>query len=131
MEQPQGPSPETLRHLHGMLPSFVKGMKEKRAVGKGKPVGVMKARKVCPVCSKLYDKIWTSADIILESKNCERCQEFFDDGCIALVCGDKFAFVKSPRFATIPQKIVHLSPQNMEKVQKEFDAKWERNEPDA
>lgn len=120
-----------LRHLKGMLPSFAKGVREKRVFGRGKAVPVMKARKVCPVCSALFDKINTTGDVLLETKNCERCQRYFDDGCIALVCGDEYAFVKSESLKDLPEKIVRLQPFNMEKIKKAYDAEWKTKEPDA
>jgi hypothetical protein len=48
----------------------------------------------------------------------------FDEGYKALVCGDRYAFVRSPRFDTITESVIKISPMNFEKIQSCFDAEW-------
>ena len=121
-EQPPGPSHETLANLSAMLPSFIKGMAKKRAFGRGKPAQVRRPQKVCKVCGLLHDHALLSpnADLEIKPANCPPCQKMLDDGQIALVCGDKYAFATSPKLSDWAGKIVHVSPHVMEAIEKEY-----------
>lgn len=130
METPLGPSESTLRHLKGMMENFVAQKKAQQTFRVGKPVAVLRPRKCCPVCGLLYDKVHMRDDVVLDPKPCEKCEAMFRDGCIALVCGDQYAFVRSPRFEGMTEKIVHLQPQNFHRVKEEFDAQWNTKEKD-
>lgn len=126
-DQPTGPSPETLKNLAGMLPSFVKGLEEKRSIGRGTPVH-LKPRKMCKVCGRMWDKVSTKEDVLLEGAVCETCAAMFKDGCVALVCGDQFAFAKSESLKDLAGEIITIQPHNFEKIQKQFEAEWKKKE---
>lgn len=132
---PTGPNPDTLKHLHSMLHSFVEGLEKKRSIGKGSPV-LAKPRKICKVCGLMFDKVFTKEDVPMESVTCDKCEHMFKDGCVAVVCGDKYAFVKSERLSggdggeSLVGQIIHLQPHNMAKIEKEFQLNWEtKNAP--
>src|SRR5512137_2316574 len=97
-EAPKGPNPGTLKALKGMIPSLIRGLARKRAVGKGKPVLVMRESKVCTVCGAAHTRIplSASAEFIPEGDPCPRCQTLLDQGCCAVRCGEEFAIFKPP-----------------------------------
>jgi len=126
-EQPSGPSKETLRNLRGMLPSFVKGMKEKVVTGRGKetiPI-VRRPHKCCKVCAGTFDfkMVKVSDDTKLTPSICASCQGHLDAKEIAFVCGDKYAFVlpTNNRFYDMEGQIVSISPHVMAEIGKKFD----------
>src|SRR5437867_4252931 len=98
-EDHTGPSPETLRKLAGMMPSFIKAMEQKRTRGKGVKVAAKKARKLCSICARLFDYTTTTQEIEMTPGFCELCDARLKEGYAAFVCADRFAFCKSPRLA--------------------------------
>ena len=125
-----GPSDETLRKLSGMLPSFVEGLAQKRAIGKGqkvpKPIRKVPS-KICKVCAVLFD-LQHPSDKPIEPGICLTCEALIKEGYVALISGEQYAFVKSERLKDLPDRIVHLQPGNMEKIKNEFEANWKTRE---
>ena len=66
-----GPSRQTLKNLRGMLPSFIKGMEQKRTIGKGKAGMLARPHKCCKVCGLLWDRKFVDprADIAIDRKS--------------------------------------------------------------
>jgi len=119
-----GPSRETLLSLKAMLPSFIKGMAKKRTIGRGAPTLTRRPKKVCKVCGLLWDYklLKVSEETNIESVNCEVCQKQLDDGCAALVCGEKYAFIKSNSLQDWAGTIQRVSPNVMDAIEKELGA---------
>lgn len=120
-EHNTGPSHETLANLHAMLPSFIKGLRKKRVVGRGRPASVIRPRKVCKVCGLLFDKVsMSSADeVSIVPALCENCEPMLAEGYTALVCGEDYAIIKSERLKDWAGQIIHISANVMEKLKHE------------
>lgn len=121
-DQPNtGPSPETLANLKAMLPSFIKGLAKKKILGKGIQAQVRRPRKCCKVCGLLFDYTFLSPSAELEIKPdlCKTCGPMLKEGYTALVCGEKYAIVKSPAFESWAGEIIRISPHVMEAVEKQ------------
>lgn len=132
---PEGPNPENLKHVAGMFPSMMKGLKEGSTHGKGRRVSLntTRATKLCKICSKGFDLASVGPDSPLMPGICESCDAQIKDGYTALIAGDMYAFVKlsSEKYSDLVGQIVPISPQNMEKVQKEFQANWKTKDDDT
>lgn len=117
-----GPSHETLANLKAMMPSFIKGLRKKKIIGRGIPAQIKRPRKCCKVCGLLFDHVMMSPSAELEIKGalCETCEPLLNDGYAALVCGEKFAIIKSPGLSSWAGEIKQVSPHVMEAVEKEF-----------
>lgn len=129
-DQPNtGPSHETLANLHAMLPSYIKGLEKKKIGGKGIPAVIRRPRKCCKVCCRMFDHTWASPSAEMEVKPClcRTCGPALRHGYVALVCGDKYALIKSPRFKDDAGEIIQISPYVMEAVEKEFGSKLKIN----
>ena len=118
-----GPSHETLAKRKAMMPSFIKGIAQKTAVGKGRPALISRPRKVCKVCGLLYDHAMLSptAELEIKSDLCKTCGPLLKVGYVALVCGEKYALVKCQKYLeSWSGTIKQVSPNVMESVEKEF-----------
>lgn len=127
---PTGPDRETLKNLAGMLPSFVQGMEKKRALGKGKAVQIPRPTKVCKVCGLLFDKVMAapSKEMDIHPTYCDRCDKELKSGCTAIVCGDLFAFVTSSKLMDKAGEVMHVSPNVMEAISKQYAVKKRESE---
>jgi len=117
-----GPSRETLLNLKAMMPSFIKGMAKKKVLGKGIVSAVRRPRKVCPVCGLLFDHamIKPTEDVKIETQPCKTCDTALKDGYCALVCGDKYALLKSAELEDWAGKIKQVSPHVIESLEKQY-----------
>lgn len=117
-----GPDRENLRKLNEIMPSFIAGMAKKKTVGKGITPMLRRPKKVCPVCGLLYEHKFMKAsdETDIKTQNCQPCQKQLDDGCVALVCGDKFAFVKTQALEDFAGQIKQISPYVMAAVEKHY-----------
>lgn len=126
----EGPNPENLKHVAGMFPSMMKGLKEGSTHGKGRRIfsDATKATKRCRVCGKDFDIASARPDSSVIPSVCEQCDKALKEGYTALVAEDMhskmYALVKLNTDKGLAGQIVPISPQNMEKVQKEFQANW-------
>lgn len=124
-EPPQGPNRETLKSLKGMIPSFIRGLAQKRAVGKGKAVLVMRDSKVCTICGAAHTRISlpASPEFIPEGEPCPRCQALLDQGCCAVCCGNEFAIFKPPPglLQDWVGKVNEIGPQVMAAIKNKFN----------
>lgn len=137
MEIPQGPNPENLKHVAGMFPSMMKGLKEGSTRGKGRRIfpSVTQPTKRCKICGKELDIASLSPVSSRIPTLCQQCDGLLKEGYTALVAGDMhanmYAFVKLNTDKELAGQIVPISPQNMEKVQKEFQANWQTKDDDT
>ncbi len=123
-----GPSKDWLKHMRKMLPSLAKGVVEKRTIGKGnKALLRRKPRKVCSYCTRLFDHaLFKDAESPkLEVDTCPECKAKLDDGFVAIVAtGNRICFVKSERLKDMAGKCVRVSPDNFDRIAKEYDLNW-------
>ena len=104
------------------MPSFIKGLVNKKIIGKGKPLQVLKPRQCCKVCGLLFDKALMPADqeqTIVQSL-CETCGPLLKAGYIAFVYGSDYAIVKTDKFPEWNGKIVHTHETEMQGIKKLF-----------
>jgi|ERR1043166_194533 hypothetical protein len=127
-EERQGPDPDTLRKLAGMMPSFIAGMEQKRARGKGVKVVARKARRICSICARLFDYAETTEEITMGTGHCELCAAKLKEGYAALVCADRFAFVKSERLKDLAGTVEQVSPEVMAEVEKHYVTEWKKED---
>lgn len=116
--------PNKPRHLAKLLGNVVKYIRDdKRGRIPRKPKETVVPRKVCKICVKSFDFITVKikAERDVEAAVCENCQKFLDEGCIAIVQGTRFAFIKAlnNRCADMRGKIVMVSKQVMDMAEKE------------
>jgi hypothetical protein len=95
MSEPEntGPSFETLRTLHGLLPHMAKAKAEGKLKGLGRKVQKTRYRKMCKICCTQFDMVTTDDESPIEPGICGDCQNYLDSGMIALVSGDEYAFL--------------------------------------
>lgn len=129
-DQPNlGPSRETLKHLHSMLPSAAAGIAQKK-IAKNRPVVTNKndlsPSKVCEVCSALFGFIH-KYDGDLQSSVCHKCQKQLDQSLTAFVSVDRYAFGKSELLKDMAGKIVHVQEESMNEIQKQFKMQHRRD----
>lgn len=127
-EQDTGPSFETLMKLRDALPSLAKGLAHKKIGGKGKPVIQPTPRKTCSVCCKMFDYVTVEDPPAVVAEPCEDCAKMLKDGCVAIVAGDRYAFVKSKLLEDMAGQIMPVSPYVLEHVNKHFQAEWKMKE---
>jgi len=118
-----GPSDETLKHLHGMLPSYAKAVAEKRIGGKGRKEAPLVPRKVCPICGTGMDH-GPMTKALPEAVNCPTCQNHLNAGYTAFICGDRYIIAKSARLADMAGKMITLGLPVFERLAKEYEAEW-------
>lgn len=122
---PVGPDPETLRRLHEQLPDFVEHEEEKRIFAGQKPVSKSRAHKCCKVCGKLFDYRIIENTVLPDLAVCSKCQKELDNGWIALVSANYFAFIKSASLKDWAGTIrENVSPEVMQKLQDMFALEW-------
>jgi len=113
--------------MKGMLPSFIKGIAEKVAIGRGiKAPKRLSPKKVCTLCTKLFDKVEVDAgkEPPLEMGRCPECEEKLKDGFVAVVAPNKLAFVKSERLKDLAGNTVQVSAENFLRIQQEYLNNW-------
>ena len=106
-----------------MLPSFIKGMEQKRTIGKGKAGMLARPHKCCKVCGLLWDRKFVDprTDIAIQPDNCGVCDGKLQQGLIAFVCGDMYAFAEAPADGYLNDfkgSMIHVSPNVMEEISK-------------
>lgn len=131
-----GPDLGNLRQLNGMMPSFTAGMVEKQTIGKGHKSPLAKLKEnppkptlVCEVCSLLF-AFKTGFDGEIKSSVCRECQKQLDEGLIALVSDDRYAFGSSTSLPDMAGKIVHIKTETMDKLQATYNTKKKSNGKD-
>lgn len=128
MNEDKGPSESTLKHLAGMLPSFAKGVVERKVTGKGRKVGVpnvvVRPTKACTICLTTFDFKETPEDSSLISEHCVRCASLLREGYIAFTSGKGFAFAKSERMKDLAGQIVKLSAEVFDKLEAHYKDEW-------
>jgi hypothetical protein len=119
-----GPDVGQLRALHGMLPSFAKGIVEKKTLGKGNKVHAVKPkvpRKICKVCALAFDHVEGTEPLPLTPSKCEKCDAMLKQGYIAFISGDRYIFAKSKAMADQAGEILKISEPVFEKLAKQFE----------
>jgi hypothetical protein len=118
-----GPNPESLRQLSGMLPSYAKGLVEKR-IQKNRPAPVPTAAptKYCEICMALFDRKFEHKGPV-ESDVCHKCQKLLDEGLTAFITADAYAFGKSDSLKDMAGKIVQIQDATMKMMRDLFDVK--------
>lgn len=123
LHKPQGPSPEFFRRLKDQLPSFREEVEKKRVRAGQTPVADMVPKKVCEVCGKGFD--WGPIKGPLpELAVCEKCEKQLGEGYTALKADNRYAFIKSKSLEDMAGKIMEVSPEVMDQVQKHYVAEW-------
>lgn len=98
---------------------MVKGLKSGKIASGNRKVN--RARQLCKVCSKLFDFALIDGDSAMVPGLCATCKKQLSDGYIALVQGDRYAFVKSDRLSDKAGEIIAVSQKTMDEVAKQFD----------
>lgn len=123
LHEPKGPDPEFFKRLKKQLPSLRDEVEKKRTLRGHTPVSEMVPKKVCSVCGKGFD--WGPIKgPIPDLAVCDKCQAKLDEGYTALKSDNRYAFIKSASLADMAGKIVPISPDVMEAVQKHYVAEW-------
>lgn len=117
LHKPQGPNPEFFKNLKEQIPAMKEALEKKRTL-RGQPaVKDMVPKKICRVCGKGFE--WTTIQGPLpEVALCKRCENRLKQGETALICDNRFAFVKSPSLADKAGEIMEVSPEVMDQIQK-------------
>lgn len=130
----KGPNLNTLRGLAGMLPTFAKGVVERKVSGKGAKVAPSKRpTKTCPVCFAAWD--WQPIGVELgdefatSSQVCSRCDGILKEGYIAIVCGGEYAFVKHDHLIDMAGTIQRVKPETFEKLRGKFKVQRQADTP--
>ena len=98
-----------------------------RIGGKGRKIPIASPGKLCSVCAKAF--AWSNTPVqVPSSEPCKECAEKLKDGCVALVCADEYAFVKSERLKDLAGKIIVIQPVNFQKIKAQFNAEWRKQE---
>lgn len=121
-----GPSFETLTRLQQMMPALQQQAKER--IEKRSNFVPKKGRKLCKICCGRWDFVFTREDVQMTAGICPTCEPLLKEGYVALICGEKYAFVKSPRLADMGGTIVPITEANMEKIEKEYLLEWKSKE---
>ena len=123
-EERKGPDRQTLRKLAGMMPSFIQHQEQKRKTRAGTVRRTMRPRKLCSICARLFDYVETTEEISMGAGHCELCAAKLKEGYTALVCADRFAFVKSDRLKDLAGTVEQVSPEVMAEVEKHYVSEW-------
>lgn len=125
------PDFESLRKLRDMLPAVAEGLVQGKLSGKGKKIPIRRPNKTCPICCTMFDFVmvpdaeqWN----LPTAQHCEKCAGMIGDGYVALVCGDRYAFVKSKMLEQLEERVVTMEPEQMNQISKAFDAEWKQKE---
>lgn len=123
--KPDENAPRGLDKLFGMLPSFIKGHRQKKIIGKGKPVEHA-PRDACRICGVLYiGTLGAQGEVAI----CPTCKTSLDSGLTAIITTTisgpcKYAFVRmGEKNADMAGKVVPVSPSVFAQV-------WQRYEDD-
>lgn len=115
-----------------MLPSFAKGVVERKVTGKGRKVGtpnvVVRPTKVCTICLTTFDFKESMEDSALTSEHCVRCASLLREGYIAFTSGKRFAFAKSKSMEDLAGTVVKLSTEVFDKLEAHYKDEWKTNE---
>jgi len=126
-EDPNAPDVSNLKFLKEMLPSLIKGLAEKKAIGRGKRVAPRRPWKCCAVCCDIYEYKESFEEVTLENGHCPKCDGLLKEGYVAFVSGDKFAFGKSDRLKDKAGEVMAISLETMAKLEKQFTSEWKKN----
>jgi len=127
---PDAPSFGTLRKLHGMLPSLAKDLASGKMKGKGGKLAKTRPRKMCRVCCKTFDLAACPDDTPLTPSLCDECEPVLKDGYVAIVSGDKFAFIKHESLTDLGGTVQHVSIPVFEQFQAKFEAAVKERQKD-
>lgn len=111
------------------MPGMQEELERKRKFRGLPAVKEMVPKKMCGICGRGFD--YTSIQGPLpEMDTCKKCKEKLAEGYTALISDNRFAFIKSASLIDQAGKIMNISPNVMEAVQKQHIAEWiEREEP--
>lgn len=118
---PKAPRLDTLKNLSDAMPGFVKAMAQGKLKGGGIPVPSNKPRKTCPVCCTFYDFITCLGHVPVEQKYCKDCQAMLQQGYVALIAGDRYAFVKCDALKDWAGTTKRVSPGVFLQIKHKFD----------
>ena len=116
-----------------MLPTLNPGLSSGSIGGKGRKISIpqeTRATKVCKVCMCGFDKKAVSSEHPITPGICESCQTTLDEGYVALVSAEKYAFVRSERLKDLAGQVINISGPGMEKIQKEYEVNWSTRHED-
>lgn len=124
-----GPSRETLLNLRAMLPSFIKGLRDRKIVGKGKPILTPRPTKCCGICGSMHAEKMMRRDVEIQivPEHCPRCLELLASHHTAFVCGDKFVFRETaPDLKDFDGQVIRVGPHVMDELEKRFSVQQRR-----
>lgn len=108
------------------MPSMAKQVEQKTARLHATP---QRARKICRVCSKGFDFVFTHNDVKCGMGLCESCDKMLKDGYVAIVCGLESAFVKHPSIADLGGEIVELDSARFAQYKARFNETSKKDPP--
>lgn len=132
MNKPEDTAPRGLGKLFGMLPTFIKGHREKTILGKGRKVETSK--NACRVCGVLYVIALGEEGKITV---CPTCKLSLDSGLTAILSKDltghpRYCFAKmGEKHADMAGRIVPVSPSVFDKIQAEFNQQKRNQTPQS
>ena len=121
-----GPDKETLRQLAGMLPSVIEHAENKRILKTGSR-SLSHPHRVCVICLKTFDFKRVAPEKI-ERSVCEICNISLVEGYTAIICDDKYAFVRSEALADLAGKIVSVTGPQMARIEEKHQLQLKRRE---
>jgi len=126
-DQPKGPNPDNLRHLHGLLSTAAEGIATGK-IQKSRPAPQPTASptKYCEVCMSLFDRKFKHEGP-LESAVCPDCTRLLFEGWTAFVTVDSYCFGKSKALADMAGKVVQVQDATMLKLKEQFEVKQKLN----
>lgn len=114
---------------------MVKGLQDKSIGGKGQKVAAKYPHKVCLVCHAAFDFREgepIDKEKLIEKEHlqdpCADCKTKLDEGYIAFVHGDRFAFAKSQMLKDMAGTVQHLSANVFETLATQFKLEWKVKE---
>jgi len=117
-----GPNLDTLRVVRQMFNTLRDVPQQSGGVvGRGK---VMRPRKVCNVCGKLWDTVFLASteETTISTALCDACEPKLKEGLTAFICGTRYAFVNCPEaLADMRGQVVSVKPHVMEQLEAEFE----------
>jgi hypothetical protein len=121
MNAPVPPNPEQLRALYDALPGMVEQHEQKRELRGEKRVSKSLPKNLCDICGRGYNLSYliTKDSIPEMDGHCPRCAGLLEEKYTAVVSGNSFAFIKSPKLLDMEGTIQKVSPNVMKAIVKE------------
>lgn len=89
-----GPSPETIQHLAGMMPSMIQGIRQKTIGGKGVK---LLPTSVCPICGKAHNYAsFTQRPALPIEAQCDSCKALLETNTCLKAEDGRYAFLSTP-----------------------------------